>query len=231
MRHPAFYTGLFRLDADVISNGIIYQHFVPIRAFQHFIRLQYMRMRSYYYIYLILKKKRSPSYLKIINFFCIFRSPMCKYNNKIRFLSSLLYINPDLFFIFQKMHHIWITFRQGDAVCVIGVIEQGKLYIVSYYNFIRFIFRFFRCLNAKAKNSMFGKKIFGGMDSLRSLVKCMVCGTGDHMKPCIYDGIPHLNGSSEPWVVTVFGRIRYKGGFLIDNGDVIFPNRFYHMFI
>ena len=58
-----------------------------------------MGVGAYHHIHLLLQKNFRPFFLKRIRIIRIFRAPMDKNQHRIRFLSGLLQVLPDLFFV------------------------------------------------------------------------------------------------------------------------------------
>ena len=68
------------------------------------------------------------------------------------------------------------------------------------------------------------------MNPLCPSVKCMIGRTGNHIKSRVHNGLPHLNGCSESWIITVFRILRDKGRLLINDTNVTFIDDSLHLF-
>ena len=181
----------------------------------HFIRLQYVRMRSNYHIYTMFYQQVRPVLLVFIHFLAVFCPPMCKHNHCICIHPCIIQLRNHSVFIAKLLHKIWIFFRRRYPVCAIRIIQQSNSYPVFLNNFNCCLFVWW--INSKIRQLflLFIKRRCN-LNPVKSLIQHMIRRQRHNIKPGIYNCISHFNRCSKSGIITNQSLILNKYRLLID---------------
>ena len=107
------------------------------------------------------QEQLGPSLLGNVRLGGVFRSPVYEDQDEIGCSFCLTDIVFDFFFLLQQMDHMRAVGGERDAVCPVGVIEQGKTDAVFFQNFVRTVVFFVFALYAETGDAVGNEKFFG----------------------------------------------------------------------